>query len=99
MHLHDGAGTLASVQCYWLPYETPSCGNVHVSINKAEVAMEVDTGTSASIISEETYNRLWSKDKALQLKQSDVKLRTYSGEQLTIKWSIDVTVQYNEQIS
>ena len=72
---------------------------VHVSINKAEVAMEVDTGTSASIISEETYNRLWSKDNALQLKQSDVKLRTYSGEQLTIKWSIDVTVQYNEQIS
>ena len=47
---------------------------VHARINKAEVAMEVDTGASVSIISEETYNRLWTKDKAPQLKQSDVKL-------------------------
>ena len=39
---------------------------VHVSINKAEVAMEVHIGASASIISEETYNHLWSKDKAPQ---------------------------------
>ena len=47
---------------------------VHASINKAEVDMKVDIGTSASIISEETYNRLWSKDKAPQLKHSCVEL-------------------------
>ena len=52
---------------------------VHVSINKAEVEMEVDTEASVSIISKETYNHLWSKDKAPQLEQSDVKLWTYSG--------------------
>ena len=31
---------------------------VTVSINNASLEMEVDTGASVSIISEETYNRL-----------------------------------------
>ena len=35
---------------------------VTVSINNASVEMEVDTGASVSIISEETYNRLWSPE-------------------------------------
>ena len=39
---------------------------------------------SVSIISEETYNRLWPEQKPT-LQESTVTLRTYSGEQLTIK--------------
>ena len=31
---------------------------VRVSVNKVDIDMEVDTGASVSIISEETYNRL-----------------------------------------
>ena len=42
---------------------------VTVSINNASVEMEVDTGALVSIISEETYNRLWSpKDVPLSKK-------------------------------
>ena len=37
---------------------------VTVSINNASVEMEVDTGASVSIISEETYNHLWSPGDA-----------------------------------
>ena len=37
---------------------------VTVSINNASVEMEVDTGASVSIISEATYNHLWSPEDA-----------------------------------
>jgi len=37
---------------------------VTVSINNASLEMEVDTGASVSISSEETYNRLWTPQDA-----------------------------------
>ena len=70
---------------------------VTVSINNASVEMEVDTGASVSIISEATYNRLWSPEDAPPLQESSVKLRTYSGEQIGVKGSTTVTVKYKEQ--
>ena len=48
---------------------------VSVSIDNASLEMEVDTGASVSIISEETYNRLWSPEDAPPLQESSVKLR------------------------
>ena len=57
----------------------------------------VDTGASVSIISEETYNRLWSPEDAPPLQESSVKLRTYSGEQIGVKGSTIVTVKYKDQ--
>ena len=70
---------------------------VRVSVNKVDIDMEVDTGASVSIISEETYNRLWSRRDRPALQQSAITLRTYSGEQLTIKGTIEVDVQYKDQ--
>jgi len=71
---------------------------VTVSINNASLEMEVDTGASVSIISEETYNRLWTpEDAPPPLQESCVKLRTYSGEQIGVKGSTTVTVKYKEQ--
>ena len=70
---------------------------VMVNINNANLEMEVDTGASVSIVSEETYNHLWSQEEAPPLQESSVKLRTYSGEQLAVKGFIDVTVRYKEQ--
>ena len=35
---------------------------MHVSINKVAVEIEADTEASVFIISEETYNHLWSTD-------------------------------------
>ena len=59
--------------------------------------MEVDTGASTSIISEQTYNQLWPQDRRPTLQLTAVKLRTYSGEQLNVKGVITVEVQYNGQ--
>ena len=55
---------------------------VSVKLNSVDLEMELDTETSISIISEAIYNRLWPKGKAPAIQESQVKLRTYSGEQL-----------------
>ena len=58
--------------------------------------MEVDTGASCPVISEETYNKLWSNN-APKLNATDVKLRTYTGEIIKTLVSISVDVKYREQ--
>ena len=69
---------------------------VTVSVDNSELEMEVDTGASMSIISKETYNRLWPDQKPT-LRDSSITLRTYSGEQLTTEGTINVDVQYKDQ--
>ena len=56
--------------------------------------MEVDTGASLSIISEETYSSIFSTS---ELQHSDVKIHTYSGEYLPVLGSLDVAVRHNGQ--
>ena len=53
---------------------------VTMGVSGAEIAMEVDTGVSVSIISEATYNKLWSKNQAPHLQPCHVNLKTYTGE-------------------
>ena len=66
-------------------------------VNNVDLKMELDTGTSVSIISEATYNHHWPQGQAPALRESHVKLKTYSGEQVAVKGVVDVTVQYNDQ--
>ena len=70
---------------------------VTVIANSGNLEMEVDTGASTSIISEQTYDQLWPKDRRPILQPTAVKLCTYSGEQLNFKGVITVEVQYNGQ--
>ena len=42
--------------------------------------MELHTGVSLSVISQATYNKLQSAQKAYTIKKSYVKLTTYTGE-------------------
>ena len=70
---------------------------VTVCVDNVELNMEVDTGASVSIISEETYSRLWSEGQQPSLQESAITLRTYSGEQLSIKGTLAVDVQYKDQ--
>ncbi|XP_065892760.1 uncharacterized protein [Dysidea avara] len=67
---------------------------VSVKLNNVDLKMQLDTGTSISIISEATYNRLWPQGKTPAIQESHVKLKTYSGERLTVKEVIKVEVQY-----
>ena len=70
---------------------------VSVKLNNVDFDMELDTGASISIVSEATYNRLWPQGKAPAIQESNVKLKTYSGEQLTVKGVIEAEVQYKDQ--
>ena len=67
-----------------------------VTANGVELKMEVDTGTSVSIISEYTYNKLWTHNMP-PLQETTLKLRTYTGETLQIHGAITVDVTYNAQ--
>jgi len=53
---------------------------VTLEVNGVNLTMELDTGATLSIISEETYHKLFSADKAPTLKASQAQLKTYTGE-------------------
>ena len=65
------------------------------SIEGHSVSMELDTGAAISVINELAYNTILAQQP--QLQKSNVKLHTYSGEQLVILGELQVTVHYNEQ--
>ena len=56
--------------------------------------MEIDTGASVSLISEKTFDQVWTEK---ELKVSSVKLRTYTGQTLEVKGYVEVNVEYQNQ--
>ncbi|KAL7834774.1 hypothetical protein SRHO_G00290210 [Serrasalmus rhombeus] len=58
------------------------------------VRMEIDTGAAVSIVSENVYKNTL---KHLSLKPANIKLKTYTGEQVPVQGVVDVTVQLNKQ--
>ncbi|KAL7856631.1 hypothetical protein SRHO_G00155300 [Serrasalmus rhombeus] len=58
------------------------------------VRMEIDTGAAVSIVSENVYKNTL---KHLPLKPANIKLKTYTGEQVPVRGVVDVTVQLNKQ--
>ena len=68
-------------QIYHIPEQRALLLVANVLLNQVELGMEVETGASASIISEKTYDRLWPRERP-RLTPSARKLRTYTGEEL-----------------
>ena len=68
-----------------------------VQVNGSNLHMEIDTGAAVSLISEATYSRLWAGSSAPKLEPSDLKLRTYSGEELELVGEATVKVTYDQQ--
>ena len=67
---------------------------MNISINGTLIDMEVDTGAFLSIISEATYAYLQSQGKASPLMDTDVVLRTYTGEEVRLEGSLEVKVAH-----
>ena len=76
------------------PREAP----IHVTMtwNQAEVDMEVDTGSSISVMSQSTFMNTW-KGSSPKLQSSDVCEKTYSRESLDVIGSINVDTEYKGQ--
>ena len=56
--------------------------------------MVVDTGAAVSLVSEETYDRMWLQKS---LKQATTVLRIYPGEQLRVCGCVNVEVIHVHQ--
>ena len=66
---------------------------VELNVNDASLVMELDTGASVSVISEQTYLATWISPQPT----SEIKLRTYTGELLQVKGCMQARVSYREQ--
>ena len=69
---------------------------IQVEIDGQCVQMELDTGAAYSIMSETTYQELWPDG---ELETCDVKLKCYSGTNITVKGSREVLVRYHDQVA
>ncbi|PIK36370.1 hypothetical protein BSL78_26804 [Apostichopus japonicus] len=67
---------------------------VDIKIDGQSVKMEVDTGASMSIVSEETFKANWPNKK---WHKTDIVLRTYTGATVEILGETEVTVEYQRQ--
>ena len=54
---------------------------VLLTLNGANLIMEIDTGATRSVISDKTFIQLWPKDITPPLKPTTATLKTYTGEQ------------------
>ena len=80
---------------YQIHQENPESFNmVPIKVNGEEFSMELDTGVSFSIMSEEAWKKKLSK---IPLEESQMKLRTYTGEALEIVGQAQVNVTYQDQ--
>ena len=57
--------------------------------------MELDTGAGVSVISEHDYQKYFSE---LTLKDTDLKLKSYSGEEIQINGLINCDVKLDSQL-
>ena len=67
---------------------------VSLDIEGELVEMEIDTGASLSIMSEQEFLNLWPERSVVA---TDVTLHSYSGECIPVVGSIDVCVSYKGQ--
>ena len=70
---------------------------VSLNLNGVDQFMELDTGASKTVISEEVFNDLCKSEPHLKLQPSATKLRTYTGELIPILGTVQLRVTFNEK--
>ncbi|CAB4030147.1 uncharacterized protein K02A2.6-like, partial [Paramuricea clavata] len=70
-----------------------------MTVNGIDINMEIDTGASFSVINEKTLQEISRGKGNLVLKQTEISLRTYTGEKISPKGITEVVVEYNNQVS
>ena len=70
-----------------------------MTVNGIDINMEIDTGASFSVINEKTLQEISRGKGNLDLKQTEISLRTYTGEKISPKGITEVVVEYNNQVS
>ena len=81
------------------PVHTTSCQPIllDVNINGIHVDMEIDTGASLSILSEKTNQDIAQQTDISPLEESQVTLKTYTGEVIRVLGITKVNARYDNQ--
>ena len=69
---------------------------VRLTINGQQLEMELDTGASVSLMSEEVFQQIGG---GVVLRESKAKLLTYTGEPIDVAGCADVQVEHNNQVA
>ncbi len=69
---------------------------VDVEIEDKSVPMELDTGSAYSLLSEKSFRELWPEG---ELSPSNVRLKSYTGESITVLGCKEVQVKYKDQVA
>ena len=70
---------------------------VNVMVSGQKMEMELDTGASVTLMSEESFKRIGRS--GVTLHESKVKLYSYTGNQIKVVGCADVTVEHNGQVA
>ena len=71
---------------------------VSLFINNKQLRMEVDTGAAVSVMGQKKFNQLWSVDDRPALRQTDIGICTYTGEEIKPCGEVLVEVSHNYNI-
>ena len=66
-----------------------------VMMNHTKIIVEVDTGSSTTLINESTFHQIWPKQKP-HVSKADL-LRTYTGEKVPLLGTVNTTIKYQDQ--
>ena len=70
---------------------------IHPKVNGISTPMEVDTGASLSVINKDVFNKLTRGDVKLILEDTNVKVKTYSGQSISALGKVKIPVHYRDQ--
>jgi len=91
---NQGQYDLYHIEDSTVPRSSKNPYKVTLSVEGKSVQMEIDTGASLSLVSEQTYKELWP---ATPLQKTTVKLKTHTGTPLKVLGSMNATVCYEQQ--
>ena len=69
-----------------------------IRLNNVACKLQVDTGAAISIISEKTWTKLGKGNKRPELKTSNIKLRSFTGELVPVLGKIEVDIDNNKRV-
>lgn len=76
------------------PVSSKAGFQVELQVDQKPLVMELDTGASVSLVSEQMWKKMFSREP---LELSDIRLSTYSGKGLSVLGQKTVHVQYGTQ--
>uniref|UniRef100_A0AAQ4NRX0 Gypsy retrotransposon integrase-like protein 1 n=1 Tax=Gasterosteus aculeatus aculeatus TaxID=481459 RepID=A0AAQ4NRX0_GASAC len=71
---------------------------VTMEVNKKTLHFEIDTGCSVSIMNEMKFKEMWNEKQRPQIKQTNLLLKSYTGEKIKVVGVAEVEVNYERQV-